>query len=489
MSFSSIGYAFFFPLVLLLHWALPRRASWQNAFLLAASWLFYFTWNPKLLPLLLVTTAVDYALAVDIERHRESPRRMRVALGLSLAFNLGTLGYFKYAGFFAASLDALLQRAGMSPSLPVLHLALPLGISFFTFQKIGYVLDVYDGRIAACRSPLRFATFVAFFPQLAAGPIVRGDELLPQLEAPRSLDVEAVREGAGRFFAGFIKKAFIADYVAATLADPVFDHPARFSTLGLWLGLFGYAAQVYCDFSGYTDMALGSAKLLGITLPENFNHPFLSKSLIEFWRRWHITLNRWWFDYIYGPLTTGDGWFRGRLDAAFVVVFLVSGLWHGPRWTFVAWGLLHGLGLVAHRHWDEYYRSLCRRDRAWVARRRSAGYQLAAWALTQGFFLVSLVPFRATTLRGAGAYALGLVTPRAGLTLPDSPPRLRTVNLALCFAALAVYHLVELERGRPWRDRFFALPAPVRGAVYGLAVAYLFVFVPVAAGAFIYAQF
>lgn len=489
MSFTSIGFLFFFPVVFLLHWALPRRARWQNAFVLAASWLFYFLWSPRLFPLIVATTAVDYLVTLDIEGHRADARRMRGALALSLVFNVGLLGYFKYAGFFAASLNALLSRAGLAPSLPVLHLALPLGISFFTFQKIGYVVDVYYGRIEACRSPLRFAAFVAFFPQLAAGPIVRGDELLPQLAEPRAIDAERLRRGAGRFFLGFFKKAFVADFVAAQLVDPIFAHPDRYSAAGLGLGVLGYAMQVFCDFSGYTDMALGTARLLGIELPENFNYPFLSRSLIDFWRRWHITLNRWWFEYLYGPLTAGDGWFRGRFDAAFLLVFLVSGLWHGPRWTFVAWGLMHGVGLVVHRRWDEFYRTLCRRDRAWVARRRGAPYQVAAWALTQAFFVLSLVPFRAPTLRVAGAYALGMLSPRAGLLLPPDPPRLRTPNLALCAAALVLYHLVELAPMRPLRERFFAMPALARGVFYGLVAAYLMVFVPVAAGTFIYAQF
>lgn len=489
MSFSSVGFAFFFPAVLLLYWAAPRRAAWQNAVLLAASWLFYFVCNPRFLPLLVGATAVDYVLARDIERHRADARRMRVALGLSLALNVGLLGYFKYAGFFAASLNDLSRALGLAASLPVLRLALPLGISFFTFQKVSYMLDVYDGRIEASRSPLRFATYVAFFPQISAGPIARGEELLPQLAEARSLDGDRLREGAGRFFLGFVKKALIADFFAVHLVDPAFAHPERYTAAGLWMALFGYAAQVFCDFSGYTDMALGCASLLGVTLPENFKYPFLSRNLTEFWQRWHISLNRWLFDYVYGPLTTGDGWFHGRLGASFIVVFLLSGLWHGPRYTFVVWGLMHGVGLAVSHRWDLYYRSLCRRDRAWVARRRSTGYQLAGWALTQGFFVLSLVPFRATSLPLAGAFARGLVASRGALLLPPDPPRLRSVTLAVCAVAFVAWHLVELARLQHVRARFLALPAMVRGFVYGLVAVYLFLFVPVSAGAFIYAQF
>jgi alginate O-acetyltransferase complex protein AlgI len=489
VSFTSLAFGLFFPVVLLLHLALPRRAAWQNAFLVASGLFFYFVCNPRFVPLLVLSTAVDYALALDVDRRRDDPRRAKLGLALSLAFNLGLLGYFKYAGFFAATVDDVARLLGLAAPLSVPRLALPLGISFFTFQKVGYLFDVYDGRIPPCRSPVRFAAFVMFFPQLTAGPIVRGEELLPQLEAPRALDPERLRRGAMRFFVGFVKKAYVADYLAQNLVDPAFAHSAQYGTAGLWLALAGYALQVYCDFAGYTDMAIGCAALLGVDLPENFNLPFLARNLTDFWRRWHITLNRWWFDYIYGPLTTGTGWFRGRLDAAFVLVFLISGLWHGPRWTFVAWGLLHGLGLVVNHQWDERYRALCRRDRAWVARRKKPAYQLAAWALTQSFFVLSLVPFRAVTLGDAGAYAKGLFAFRHGLTVPVDAPRLRAVNLALCFAFVIALHVVESDLARPVRERFAAMPAALRGVVYGLVAAWLMLFVPVSAGAFIYANF
>ncbi|MFO0646479.1 MAG: MBOAT family O-acyltransferase [Polyangiales bacterium] len=489
MSFTTLAFGLFFLATLAAHLALPRRAAWQNAHLVASGIFFYFVCNPRFVPLLVLSTAVDYALALDVDRHRHGPRRAKFGLALSLAFNLGLLGYFKYAGFFASTVDDVARLLGLATPLPVPRLALPLGISFFTFQKVGYLLDVYDGRIAPCRSALRFAAFVMFFPQLTAGPIARGDELLPQLEAPRSLGPERLRRGAMRFFAGFVKKAFVADYLAQNLVDPAFADPARYGTAGLWIALAGYAAQVFCDFSGYTDMAIGCAVLLGVDLPENFNLPFLARSLLDFWRRWHITLNRWWFDYIYGRLTTGDGWFRGRLDAAFILVFLLSGLWHGPRWTFVAWGLLHGLGLVLNHQWDERYRALCRRDRAWVARRKSTAYQLTAWLLTQAFFVLSLVPFRAVTLGEAGAYARGLVTFRRGLTLPVDAPRLRAVNLALCLTFVVGLHVVESEAARSLRARFAAMPAVLRGVVYGIVTAWLMLFVPVTSGTFIYANF
>jgi D-alanyl-lipoteichoic acid acyltransferase DltB (MBOAT superfamily) len=229
---------------------------------------------------------------------------------------------------------------------------------------------------------------------------------------------------------------------------------------------------------------VGTARLLGVELPQNFRHPFLSRSLREMWQRWHISLNSWFFEYVYGPLTTSRGWWRGRLDTGFVVVFLISGLWHGAAWTFVLWGALHGLGLVVHRRWDELYRGLCRRDRAYVARRQSGAYAAAAWTLTQGFFLLSLVPFRAASLAQAASFGRGLLRSDATLT-----PPLLTLNIAVIVSFVVVYHLLALPVARGAWERFLALPAPVRGFAYGLVVVYLLLFTPMASGTFIYANF
>jgi D-alanyl-lipoteichoic acid acyltransferase DltB (MBOAT superfamily) len=489
MSFSGVELAFFLPVALIVYWLLPRRASWQNAFLLLVSYVFYASWGPRLVPLLLVATAVDYSVAVYLDTHKDAGARRRVALALSVVFNLGVLGFFKYAGFFAASIDRVLSSVGLGAPLPVLHILLPLGISFYTFQKLGYVIDVYYERIPACRSPLEFATFVAFFPQLIAGPIVRGGDLLPQYAQPRALDPDKLRAGAGTFFVGFFKKAYLADLLGRYFVDPVFSSHETFSRAGHWVGLVAYAFQIYCDFSGYSEMAIGTARLFGIELPANFNYPFLSKGMIEFWRRWHITLNTWLFDYIYGPLTTGEGFMRGRLELGFLVVFLASGLWHGAKMTFLAWGLAHGVALVVQHRWDLFYKGLCRKDRKWVARRKSAGYGAVAWALTQLWFLVTLVPFRAPSLGETGEFLRRLVVPSTGALLPSKSPDMRPLNMLVCVAFMIGYHLLELPRFQSLRSRFFALPAVVRGVAYGAVVVFLLMFVPISAGTFIYAQF
>jgi alginate O-acetyltransferase complex protein AlgI len=495
MMLSEVEFAFFFPAVVLLHWLLPRKAAWQNAFLLLASYLFYLTWNGKLLPLLLAATLVDYAVGRYLGAHPPvddlppaAVRGRRLALFASLGFNLGTLAFFKYAGFFAESFNALLTSAGLPSSLPVLRLLLPLGLSYYTLQKLGYVIDVYYGRQQPCRSLLTFALFTAFFPQMIAGPISRAAQLLPQLEAPRQLDPDRVRSAALTFLVGFIGKAYVADFVGRTLVDPVFRNPAAFSVAGHWLGLVGYAVQVFCDFGGYSIMAIGVARFLGLELPVNFTTPFLAQSAFDFWRRWHITLNTWLFEYIYTPLSTSRGFFYGRLDAALMVTFLASGIWHGATGTFVLWGLMQGAGLVAARRWDEFYRGLCRQDRSWVAVRKTAKYAAAAWVLTQGFFLLSLVLFRSPSVGAALSYARGLAVP-AGTELPQLFTLKNGFNLACCLLLFLAYHLYASESGRLRRERFLALPAPVRGLVYGMAVVFLGLLMPTGAGAFIYGQF
>ncbi|MET0660103.1 MAG: MBOAT family O-acyltransferase [Steroidobacteraceae bacterium] len=489
MSFVEIEMFFFLPAVLLLYWLVPRRAWIQNLVLLAASWVFYSAWNWRWLPLLIGGALIDYSVARTIERRRgeEGKSVRRFALATSLCWNLGALAYFKYANFFLDSAADLLRLLGAELAVPTLSIILPLGISFYTLQRISYVLDVYYERAPACRSFLQFLLYSGYFPQLTAGPIARASELLNQFATARTLTADNVARGSGEFLLGFALKAWVADFVGGNVVTPVFASPASFTVASHWLALVAYGIQVFGDFAGYSLMAIGCSRLFGIELPVNFNHPFLSKSLPEFWRRWHITLNRWLFDYIYTPMTTSRGWFRGRLDLALFVTFIASGLWHGAAITFVLWGLWHAVGMVVQRHWDELYKSWCRKDRRYVQLRKGVPYAAAAWFLTQFYFVLSLVPFRARDGQTLGAFARGLLASDGNQSVELG--KVASVNLILSISLVVAYHLTGTPRVAALWNRFLAMPAPVRGFAYGCVVAYLILFVPVGASTFIYRQF
>ncbi len=489
MSFGSVELLLvFLPLAWALHWLLPRRATAQNLVLLAVSYVFYATWTPRLVLVLALTTAVNLGAVRLMDRSRGNPTRLRLVFGAAVAYDVVQLLGFKYVGFFATSLNALLMGLGLDTQLPVLHFVLPLGISFWTLQHIGYLIDVFFDRPDDRPTALEFAVFAAFFPQVVSGPIPRGGELLPQFARPRRLSAQVIADASAAFLVGYVLKFFVADTMASYLVDPVFSAPGDYSAVALSAGVVGYAAQVFGDFAGYSAMAIGIGRLFAVELPMNFNYPFFSTDLMEYWRRWHITLNRWLFDYLYGPLVTSHGWFRNRLDLGFILVFSLSGLWHGTTWNFVLWGALHGLGLMAHRRWDVFYRGLCRRDREWVKRRRAGGYLLAAWLVTQGFFLFTLVPFRAQDVATTGAYLAGL-TSLAGLHHPFTGNPIGALATAVALGLLVAYHVVEVKRFQVIRERFLAAPAPVRGILYGLLLVVLAILMPVGSGAFIYAQF
>lgn len=495
MSLSEVEFAFFFPLFLALYWVLPRRAAWQNVALVLGSLFFYATWSLKLLPLFILSTAIDFAVlrgfarfpvpaddAPEETKNRQLSRR-KWLLAIGLISNLGALIWFKYVGFLADSLNGVLGVFGLGASLPVLRLVLPVGISFYTMARIGVLLDTYYERVAPVRSPLVWLTFVSFFPQLIAGPIGRASELFAQYEAPRRARPEQFTKAIGELAIGFVLKVYVAAEVGSAWVDPVFSRPGEFTRGAHVVALLGYAIQVFGDFAGYSLIAIGVARLLGISLPENFNFPFLATTPMDVWRRWHMTLNRWLFDYVYSPMVTGDGFMRGRIGLGFLVVMLASGIWHGSTWNFVLWGFLHGLWLLAHHRYDLFYKSLCRKDRVWVQRRKTTGYKLAGWALSIGFFVVTLIPFRATSLGGVGQFLRGLVA--GGAEAPEAS----TAHPWIAALLVVGWHVSRL----PWfdgpRERLALLPAPVRGLALGVTVVLLVIFAPVGAGTFIYAQF
>lgn len=494
MSPLSPEFAYFLAVLLPAYWLAPRSATVQNVILLTASIVAFWTWTPHLVGVLLASALVDFGIARGLDAQRPGPeaagadaaarqRRMRALLAASVALNLGELLWFKYQGFFASSINAALGSAGLAMAIPVLRLVVPIGLSFRALQKLGCTIDVYHGRTAAPDSFLSYAAWVTFFPQLLAGPITRARAMLPQFAAARRPGAEQWASGAATFLLGFTLKAFVAERLGSHLVDPVFASPGSFDALSHWAALLGYAGQVFADFCGYSVMAIGAGRVLGLELPENFNYPFISRSLPEFWRRWHITLNAWLFDYIFVPLTTGQGWFRNRFGPAFLLVFLVSGLWHGAQWTFVFWGLLHGAGLVVHERWDNWYKARCRADRRWVGWRKSVPYSLASWMLTQSFFVLTLVLFRAASVGDARRFMSGLAGAGSGRGVSIG----LQVMLAVLF--LFAYHVPALRPGGRVLGWFLDLPPLLRGAAYGLAIVLILLLAPVGGGTFIYAQF
>jgi alginate O-acetyltransferase complex protein AlgI len=335
MTFSSLDFIFFLIVVLLVYWGLNRRL--QNLFLLGASYFFYGFIHPWFVLLLVASTIIDFGCARMMVR---STKHRRTFLLVSVLSNVAILATFKYLGFFAANVTAALKLMGFNAVAPAINLILPVGLSFYTFQGISYAVDVYRRKIPACRSFAVYALFASFFPQLVAGPIERGGHLLPQLEKDRTLTFGHVVEGLTLIAWGFFQKLLIADNVAL-LANEVFSIDQIDFGL-LWAGVFAFAIQIYADFSGYTDIARGCAKLLGVDLVRNFDHPYLSKSPAEFWRRWHISLSSWIRDYLYIPLG-GSRTSAARYAFNVMFCFALCGLWHGASWNFLLWGLYHGL--------------------------------------------------------------------------------------------------------------------------------------------------
>ena len=342
MHFITSAFWAFLPTVLLLYWALRVHWRWQNALLLAASYFFYGWWDARFLLLIAGSTAVDFVVGRRLAA-LEAPRSRKAWLGVSLAFNLGMLAWFKYAGFLVEQWVSAWASVGVTMDPMTMQIILPVGISFYTFQTLSYSIDVYRRRIEPAQDVVAFATYVAFFPQLVAGPIERATRLLPQMLGPRSVTETSVRSGLRLMCWGVFKKVVIADS-AAVYANAAFGE-AGWSGLYMAAGVVAFALQIYGDFSGYSDIAIGTARLFGIRLQSNFRFPYFSRDLGEFWRRWHVSLNTWFRDYLYIPL---GGSRRGRSRAVFnvAVVFLVSGLWHGADWKFVTWGAVHAACFV-----------------------------------------------------------------------------------------------------------------------------------------------
>lgn len=354
MLFNSFEYFVFLALVFVGFWSLARHRFLRVLLLLVSSYIFYMAWNATFIVLIIASTLADYLCGLGLAR-ASKPLVRKLLLAISLIFNLGLLGVFKYADFCIGATTETLALLGVDIAPRFLNLILPVGISFYTFQSLSYTIDVYRRKIKPTKNFLEFATFVAFFPQLVAGPIVRAKELMPQFELRPKLSSQRAGEAVFLILTGLIKKVIVADYLAANFLDRVYDNPATFSTTEVWLALFGYTWQLYGDFSGYTDIARGSAKLFGFELPENFYRPWRTTGPVEFWRTWHVTLGRWVQDYVYIPLGgSRHGLYRTWFNLG-ACLFLM-GLWHGAGWGYVVFAVMITVALLANRLWRDVRR-------------------------------------------------------------------------------------------------------------------------------------
>ncbi len=470
MVFNSLEYALFFPLVLALYWALRRRTP-QNVLLLIASYVFYGAWDARFLTLMVFSTLTDFTVGLWLERARDDARRRRIFL-ISLAVNLGILGFFKYFNFFIDSAADLLGTVGLEPNVPTLRILLPIGISFYTFHGISYTFDVYRRNIEPTHNLLNFACFIAFFPQLVAGPIGRAHIQLPQFENERTRpSMEGVRSSVFLILLGLFKKVAIADALAPYV-DQAFSGASTAGAVQLLIGLYAFALQIYGDFSGYTDIARGSARLMGIELIRNFEQPYLSRNITDFWRTWHISLSTWLRDYLYVALGGNRG-SRAKIYRNLMLTMVIGGLWHGAARTFVVWGALHGLYLVAHR----------------MVGRPSAGdpprvglRDVPAILVTFHLVCFAWIFFRAGTFTQALDLIAGIVTLRAGIVDMNSAILLATSTFVMFFIDV-------LQRNKRTDTPVLAWNPAVRGVAYAAMVVAILIFSGGTSVPFIYFQF
>ena len=471
MQFTTLAYAKFFALAFVVTWLFSRARRVRLLFLLAASYFFYAQSGVRFLALIWACSTADFLLSHAIGRASEPHARKRW-LALTVVMNLGVLAFFKYLRFGVDNAQAAIEALGIHVPPIALAITLPVGISFFTFESMSYVIDVYRGDIEPHQSYLEYLTFVAFFPHLVAGPIVRPRDLLPQLARAPSWDERTASQALLLIATGLLKKLAIADYLGLNLVDRVFDSPTQYSALECYVAIVAYAVQIYTDFSGYTDIAIGSAALLGVRFPPNFAAPYQAYDIVDFWRRWHISLSTWLRDYLYIPLG-GNRRGRVRTYLNLIATMLLGGLWHGPKWTFVVWGGLHGLALAFNRAW---------RERAGVTAPRSTAGRVVATLCTFHFVLIAWVFFRADSFRSAHAVFGQLAT------LTSYHPNLDPRVLAVLGFGLGMHFLPQ--RLESWvRERFAALP----GIAQGLALLAVLLLVRRMASAeavpFVYFQF
>lgn len=476
MLFNSIEFAIFLPLVFILYWLLQKPGiRFQNLLLLAASYLFYGWWDYRFLSLIAFSSVVDYIVGIQLERGKYN---RRILLIISLIVNLGFLGFFKYFNFFAESFADAFTLFGADFQVSRLEIILPVGISFYTFQTLSYSIDVYRRKIPACHDPIAFFSFVSFFPQLVAGPIERASNLLPQFLNRRTFNYDQAVDGMRQILWGLFKKMVVADN-CAHVVNEIFSGYSDASGSTLFLGGVLFAFQIYGDFSGYSDIAIGTARLFGFSLMRNFAFPYFSRDIAEFWRRWHISLSTWFRDYLYIPLggsRVGD--FK-KVRNTFVI-FLVSGFWHGANWTFIVWGALHALYFLPLL--------LLKRNRTHISAISKNKYLPSireALGMIFTFFLVVLawVFFRAENLQDAFIYTRGIFT-----TSFFSLPSALTPKILLPILMLLAVEWINRDKEHGLNMDILMKYRPLRWVAYQV-ILILIIFLSGEQQTFIYFQF
>jgi alginate O-acetyltransferase complex protein AlgI len=474
MIFTSFEYLLFFTFVLLVRSSLTSLSS-EKWFLLVASYVFYMSWSIPCGFLILATSVLDYAVGVALGRI-EDARRRKLLLAISIVANLGVLGFFKYTNFLLDNLSWGLGVLGFNAPRWHYNILLPAGISFFTFQSMTYTIETYRRRIEPCHSPRDFLLFVAFFPQLLAGPINRAVDLLPQFKERLRASVLDFETGLAQFAMGALKKLVISDQIAPSV-DLIFAAPGNYDGFTLLQGAMGYAVQIYCDFSGYSDMAIGTARMMGFRFMENFQMPYSAVTITEFWRRWHISLSTWLRDYLYIPLGGNRGG-TGRTYINLLITMILGGVWHGASWNFVFWGGLHGVALAVHKLWMSW-------DPLKGIKNHSMGHlvwtQLSR-VLTLAVVLVGWVFFRAQSWSAATEVLKRIVF------WANDGTRMISPHILAAVAAVCVVH-VFVQKDRNWAHEIPLQPAPVRGLAYAALLLMVVCLGATDAAPFIYFQF
>lgn len=474
MLFNSIDFAYFLPIVLLLFWLLSKNLKAQNLVLLLASYVFYGWWDWRFLSLIALSSFADYIIGIQLHKAQKNRKYWLV---LSLVINLGMLAFFKYADFFAQSFSDAFSLFGQHIELSRLNIILPVGISFYTFQTLSYTLDIYKRKLEPTKSLVSFLAFVSFFPQLVAGPIERASNLLPQFFQNKKIKSDLFVAGLQQMLWGFFKKMVIADN-CAIIVDQIFNQAPEYSGLTLFIGAVFFGFQIYGDFSGYSDIAIGTAKLFGFNLSQNFAFPYFSRDIAEFWRKWHISLSSWFKDYLYIPLG-GSRATKVKTIRNIFIIFLVSGFWHGANWTFVFWGFAHALLFVPL--------FVLNKNRTFTQNNHNLS-PINLWRMLSTFVLVCLawILFRAQNIEQA-IFIYGKIFDFTSWTSPS----LEDFNSTIIISMIVFLLVVEWKNKKeinPLKN-IDKLPAVVRWLFYSFLLFCISMFSPTQELPFIYFQF